>query len=741
VAPPPRDWPGPGPIDLSTHDLPHESARVEWWYLNAHLTADDDRGFSVFAAFFRVDLSDPGDDRKQYSHFLTWALTDVDGRRYFPETLLDARSPEIAVAELDAARGPRDPRLAQALREVVAAGRIPLPDRLLAAEPRVPHDRLALDFDGNLLTKTADGIYELDLIAHDGETGCRLRFTLETPVVRHGDDGIVRGVRGESMFYYFSPRCRVEGTLAVDGAWQGVAEGLGWYDHEFGDNQRMGRGYQATVGWNWLAAQLDNGYAISAYDLFDRDNRSQSVGRWVIVASPSGERYAYDDFTFTGDTHWTSAKTFNEYPTRYRLEVPRAGILLDIDAVLAAQEVVTVLSPPGFWEGRVHVRGSFRGSLVTGLGFIERSGASVVDSTDAFLSSVGRETQRAINALLPERPTPEQALALIGGTGREDLLNGVDLDQYSRTQLDPLREMILRGGKTWRSYGVLACMDVVGGDSQAFLPWLALPELLHVGSLIIDDVQDHSNVRRGGPTLHRLYGNALAINVGCASYFLAMIPIAASRLEATERVAIYEAYFEAMRAGHAGQAFDLDGLAHLMPDVVETGDGALLEQRVLAAHRLKSAAPPGALARMAARIGGGTKEQADALGGLFQAFGLAFQIIDDVLNLRGFDENRKTPGEDITEGKVTAPVAKAMGRLTLDERRELWAIVSGKPTARAEIGRAIGLIHGCGALDACECEARNHVEEAWRIVDPLIPDSQAKMRLRAFGWFVLDRHY
>ena len=741
VQPLPRDWPGPGPIDLSTHDLPHESSRVEWWYLNAHLTSADGGQFSVFAAFFTVDLSDPADNQKQYSHFLTWALTDVDGRRYFPETLLDPRSPELAVAELDAERGPRDPRLAQALREVVAAGRIPLPDRLLAAEARVPRDRLALDFDGNMLTKTPDGSYQLDLAAHGGRTGCRLRFTLESPVVRHGDDGIVRGLKGENMFYYFSPRCRVEGSLVVDGVRQYVADGSGWYDHEFGDHQRAGHGYQATVGWNWLAAQLDNGTAISAYDLFDRDNTARSRGRWVIVTSRSGERHAYDDFTFTGDTHWTSAKTFNRYPTRYRLEVPRAGILLEIDAALAAQEVVTVISPPGFWEGRVRVRGTCRGALVTGLGFVERSGVSVVDSTDEFLSSVGRETRRAIDALLPERPTREQALGLISGPGREHFLNGVDLDQFSRTLMCPIREMIFRGGKAWRSYGVLACMDAVGGDSQAFVHWLALPELLHVGSMIVDDVQDHSDIRRGGPALHRLYGDALAINVGCASYFLAQVPVAASSLDAADRVAIYEAYFEAIRAGHTGQAFDIDGFAHLMPEVVETGDGALLEQRILAVHRLKSAAPPGALARVAARIGGGTTAQADALGGLFEAFGLAFQIIDDVLNLRGFDQNRKTRGEDLTEGKVTAPVAKAMGRLSLDDRRELWAILSGKPTSRQEIGRAVALIDACGALDACECEARDRVEEAWRIVDPLIPDSQVKMRLRAFGWFVLDRHY
>jgi geranylgeranyl pyrophosphate synthase len=196
-----------------------------------------------------------------------------------------------------------------------------------------------------------------------------------------------------------------------------------------------------------------------------------------------------------------------------------------------------------------------------------------------------------------------------------------------------------------------------------------------------------------------------------------------------------------VRAAHAGQALDIDGLAPLMAGVVESGDGAMLERRVLGVHRLKSAAPAGALARMAAAIGGGSEAQASGLGRLFEAFGLAFQIIDDVLNLRGFDENRKNRGEDITAGKITAPIAKAMGRLSPEDRARLWSIVESQPRDRATIGEAVRLVDGCGALDACEADARQLVESAWTAIDPLIPDSQYKVRLRAFGWFVLDRHY
>jgi geranylgeranyl pyrophosphate synthase len=399
------------------------------------------------------------------------------------------------------------------------------------------------------------------------------------------------------------------------------------------------------------------------------------------------------------------------------------------------------MSAPAFWEGLVEVTGVVDGQDVAGRGFVERSGCSVVDTTDDFFASVGRETRRAVDSLLPESPTAKQALQLIGGPDRGYFLDGVDVEQYRRTVLAPIREIILRGGKAWRSYSVLSCIDLVGGDSQPFSHWLALPELLHVGSLIIDDVQDRSAVRRGGPSCHLIYGEPLAINSGCISYFLAVIPLALSRLSDSLRARVYEAYFEAMRAAHAGQAFDIDTLAYLMPQIVESGDGAALEQRVLAIHRLKSAVPPGALARMAALIGGGTEVQAAGLGSLFEAYGLAFQIIDDVLNLRGFEENRKERGEDITHGKITAPVAKAMSLLPLEERRLLWRLVSSKPSAAGTIRNAIEIIDRCGALDKCEAQARAMVEEAWHAIDPLLPDSQFKIRLRAFGWFILDRHH
>ena len=72
----PADWPAPGPIDLATHDLPHASSTLEWWYVNAHLVTADSRAFALFAAFFRVDVTKRDAPGRTYGHCLIWALID-----------------------------------------------------------------------------------------------------------------------------------------------------------------------------------------------------------------------------------------------------------------------------------------------------------------------------------------------------------------------------------------------------------------------------------------------------------------------------------------------------------------------------------------------------------------------------------------------------------------------------------------------------------------------------------------
>jgi len=320
-----------------------------------------------------------------------------------------------------------------------------------------------------------------------------------------------------------------------------------------------------------------------------------------------------------------------------------------------------------------------------------------------------------------------------------------------------------RGGKSWRSYGALACCDVVGGDSRQFVEWLAMPEFMHVGSLIVDDIQDVSEERRGGPCAHLIYGEPLCINAGTAAYFMCEHLIKAPNLSEAQLNKVYQLYFACLRGGHAGQALDIYGLDYLMPDAVKEGKSDVLEERSLAIHMLKTAVPAGTLARMGALVGGGTDAQIEAVGRYFESVGLAFQIMDDVLNLRGLyfgkqDEGKgtvaeaekakaskkkktlKVLGEDIMCGKVTMPVAKAMARIPkLEDREALWETIKSKPQDEKVVADVIAKLEACGALDACQAQADKLVEDAWHELDMAVPDSFSKMMLRSFGWFVVRR--
>jgi geranylgeranyl pyrophosphate synthase/predicted secreted hydrolase len=747
----PSDWPGPGPIDLALHDLPHASASIEWWYVNAHVETASGRDLSLFAAFFRQARGrNPKTGAVEYAHSVTWALSDPSERRYYPKAAVDGSAPELGLAKLAAGGGFDDERVDRALREVLERGLIPGPTQLFPGVAHVSEERLELAYDCDRFVKNERGEYELELADSRSGAGCRLTFTTCKPATRYGNDGLVHGVADELMFYYFVPRCTVRGSVTCEGKTEDLVEGSGWYDHEFGFTPPRPVGSVASAtrpgetSWRWLSLQLDHGVDVSVF-MIVRRSTGEVLDNWTIISDADGKRREFRDARLETLATWRSTRSFVEYPTRFRLEVPFARLSCSVDAAFPDQEVLTIISDPGFWEGRVSVNGTLDGRPITGKGWVECKGFRFRD-IGAFFEAVGSEVRERVASLLSTRPSEEQARHWLvrGDSQRTDVepyAEGVEPRQLAAALIDPIREIVDRGGKGWRSYAALACIDVVGGDSRKFLHWLPIPEILHVGSLIVDDVEDASSIRRGGPCCHDLYGTAQAINAGTAAYFLAEPPVLDEALAPEAKLRIYRLYFDAMRAGHAGQALDLQGLDKLALEVVQSGDVTALERRVLATHRLKTAVPAGMLARIGAILGGGSEPQIEALGQFFEAVGLAFQIMDDVLNLRGFQDNLKERGEDVRQGKLTLPIVKGFALLPEVERRSLWQTLHSKPSDACVVEAVIATLERGGALDACEALAHGLVESAWTQLDPLLPESQFKVTFRAFGWYVLDRHY
>ncbi len=774
----PADWPAPGPVDLGVHDLPHASSTTEWWYLNGHCVVrsagaasgspvgPDARRYSFFAAFFRkAKGKDPKTHETLYAHSLTWAICDVDGESFPHISRVDDKAAEEGLKRMKRGVGSKDERLNRALREILERDSVPTPDRVFGGRVFVNQERLELDFAGDCFRKNHDGTYTLELFDEQKSLGCELTFTPQKPATRHGEDGVVRGSDDESMFYYFIPRNGVEGTITHRGVEMEVAEGQGWYDHEFGfgnneihdvddeaeaklapevrarvQAERKKRADERQVGWSWVTGQLDDGTEFSVYPE-TYVHTGKSAGNHTITIDEKGERKHFEDATVEALEIWQSTQTFFDYPIRWRVKVPGAGLDVEVKAAFEDQEFITLITKASFWEGRVEISGTRQGKPVTGLGYVERSGFAPFEDLDGFFEQVGKTVRKSVNDVIPKHPTYKQARDLLASKEKEHYMDGVDIEQYARTHIHPIREIVDRGGKGWRSYAAITCCDIVGGDSREFVQWLAMPELMHVGSLIVDDVQDKSITRRGGKTAHMIYGEAQAINSGTAAYFIGHRLLKSDRVSDRDQLKLYELYFDALRAGHAGQALDLDGFEALMPGVVKSGDSAVLESRVLAVHRLKTAAPAGCLARMGAIGGGGSEEQVEGLGRFFEDVGLAFQIVDDVLNLRGFRGNLKAKAEDIVQGKITLPVAKAMSRLDAKDRAWLHDTLRSKPEDQVLVGKVVDLLEKCGAIEACAAEARDLVESGWKKIEPLIDDSLAKMMLRAFGWYVLERHY
>jgi geranylgeranyl pyrophosphate synthase/predicted secreted hydrolase len=763
----PADWPAlEGPIDLAVQDLPHATSNTEWWYVNGHLTSTDGRQFSYFASFFRA-VAGWDAEAKEYRHVhaLSWALIDVDNKKYYANPLVDPSAPAIIKQQMaEGQYDDLDPRMRKAMLEVVEKNNVPLPDRMIPGDCEVALDRCSLNFGGYTFLKDDQGNYHVKCeFEEKGNTvGFNLKFVPKKKVTRQGRKGVVQvGRQGEQMFYYFIPRSEVTGSIKVEGKTL-MANGTGWYDHEFGGKIIAGPESESDekketndsgikvkkmedFAWNWLSVQLEDGTDVTATTVISGAQRDEIVENYAVVVGANSERSEYETSVFTpkiDDTKWTSIATLVDYPTQWTLDIADMDMHLEIKAAFPDQEYVTLISRPAFWEGRMEVTGTIGGKPVKGAGFIERHGFQENSSLDKFFKRVNVVVRQEIADVLPLNPTYEDVRMLMANDEMDHYMDGVNLHVFTESIIRPIREIVDRGGKSWRSYALILCIDAVGGHGANFRHWLAMPEIMHVGSLIVDDIQDESESRRGGPTCHKLFGSPIAINAGTAAYFLGLhILQARTDLTPAKRLKLYQLYVLTLRAGHSGQAFDIYGLAHIMDKAVVSGDCTELKKAIVCTHRLKSAVPAGNLARMGGLAGDGTAEQIEALGSYFESVGVAFQIIDDVLNLRGLPG--KTKGEDIHAGKVTYPIAIAMAgdRMNAEERKFFWEKLKSKPTDTAVVEDLLNRLNKCNALADSEQQARDMINEAWRKLDSILPDSLAKLHIRAFGYYVLDRHY
>ncbi len=261
----------------------------------------------------------------------------------------------------------------------------------------------------------------------------------------------------------------------------------------------------------------------------------------------------------------------------------------------------------------------------------------------------------------------------------------------------PGRELVLRGGKRWRPLlQVLAARAFGPGDlALALAP---LPEIVHNGTLIVDDIEDGAEVRRGGPAVHRVHGLDAAINGGNLLYFLPLALLEDRVPDPALRARLYGACASQLRRVHLGQALDIAW--HRDPGRLPS------EPEYLLMCSLKTGALSGLAARIGSLCGGAPDAAADALVRAFEEAGVAFQILDDVRNLRTGNPGKER-GDDIVEGKKSLPVLRACARdPSLAERLpDLFGRARAGGVRDPAVEEAIAAIAGTGALEESEAEA------------------------------------
>jgi geranylgeranyl pyrophosphate synthase len=238
-----------------------------------------------------------------------------------------------------------------------------------------------------------------------------------------------------------------------------------------------------------------------------------------------------------------------------------------------------------------------------------------------------------------------------------------------------MRHSVFAGGKRLRPVLTLAAADAVArrdGSSAQTAECLALPaacaiELIHTYSLIHDDLpaMDDDVLRRGVPTLHVLYGDGAAILAGdglqaAAFSLLAREPIGDDPLLVARKLRVVQLVADA--AGPAGmvggQAIDLQAAGRVLGAIVPLDSDGLQGM-----HRRKTGALIRASVAAGAVMAGAAPDTIDALDGYAGELGLAFQIVDDILDVEGSaEELGKTAGKDAIAAKPTYPALFGLER-------------------------------------------------------------------------------
>jgi geranylgeranyl pyrophosphate synthase len=353
-------------------------------------------------------------------------------------------------------------------------------------------------------------------------------------------------------------------------------------------------------------------------------------------------------------------------------------------------------------------------------------------NVEKMLEEKARLIDKTIEKYVP-REFSENSLMFLLQPPRYDY----NLTPLNEAVAKPVWDFLDRGGKRWRPLLFLLVAEALGRNPDELLDFAIIPEVIHNGTIMIDDVEDDSQLRRGKPCSHRLFGVDIAINAGNTMYYLPLVPLIKHRDElGDEKLSrIYEIYVQEMINLSLGQAMDICWHKGW------TQADEVTEKQYMQMCAYKT----GTLARMAAKLAAvlcdASEDTIKRLGCFAEAVGIAFQIQDDILDLSSskFADKKGGGGQDITEGKRSLMVIHTLKKASETDRKRLLEILQMHTTKQKLRNEAIAIMKKHDAIAYAKKVAQETVSNSWKKIDRLLQPSEAKEKLNAFADYLVER--
>ena len=288
------------------------------------------------------------------------------------------------------------------------------------------------------------------------------------------------------------------------------------------------------------------------------------------------------------------------------------------------------------------------------------------------------------------------------------------------------RYLIEAGGKRLRPMLTIDAAQLFGGSKGADINYAAAVEFMHNATLLHDDVVDDSDLRRGRPAARMIWGNPASVLVGdflLGQAFLMMVE--AGDLEALGTLARAATIIAEGEVFQLAKARDFDTTPAEYDQVIRAKTATLFE----------AAAEVGAIA------GGADAAGRQALREYGLELGLAFQLVDDVLDYRGERGTLgKNTGDDLREGKMTLPVILALTDANPGEREIITRTLGNPEASDTALAQIVAILNRHGTLDRTIEEAQGHVAKA-RMALATLPDSELRTLLVDIAEFYVSRVY